>query len=321
MRLRRLFASREQFRNLDRGSVAVMVAASFLPLSMATAVVADGGRVWVEKQSLQSEVEAAALSVAQEWARGGVSCDQGSLDLINMVPSENVSCSVSPLSNGALASVSASGDVSLQFAQLFGRDTARLDASTTVRVGPVGTVSGLRPVAMCAANPGLTQWLSTGGSSTATYTINVNSSNTQCGTTVSGNWAILDFDGGSNSMSDAQNWIANGFQGEIAAGQTIDGDPGIPTPALNLDDQVGRTIVLPVFVNPRLEGSNAMYDVVGFVQVWVVAVNLAGSASQRNVKVIFERGAVTGVPSGPDSPDFGLSSWAVCSFDGKGVCS
>jgi len=321
LRLRRLFVSRERVQDFDRGSVAIMVAASFLPLSMATAVVADGGRVWVEKQSLQSQVEASALSVAQTWARDSVSCDQGSLNLIEMASSGKVSCSVLPLPNGALAAVSASGDVGLQFAQLFGRSTAQVDASTSVRVGPAGTVSGLRPVAMCAANPGLAQWLSTGKSSSATYVINVSSSNAQCGTTVSGNWAILDFDGGSNSMSDAQNWIANGYQGEISAGQTIDGDPGIPTPALNLDDQVGQTIVLPVFVNPRLEGSNAMYDVVGFVQVRVVAVNLSGSASQRNVKVIFERGAVTGVPGGPSSPDFGLSSWAVCSFDGKGVCS
>lgn len=321
MRLRRLFASRERSECTERGSVAIMVAASFLPLSMATAVVADGGRVWVEKQSLQSEVEAAALSVAQTWASGGGSCERSSLDLVQTTSSGDVSCAVSPISNGAIAAVSASGGVDLQFAQLFGRSTAQVEASTSVRVGPAGATSGLRPVAMCAANPGLAQWLSTGKSSTATYTINVSSSNAQCGTTVSGNWAILDFDGGSNSMSDAQKWIANGYPGEILAGQTIDGDPGIPTPALNLDDQVGQTIVLPVFVNPRLEGSNAMYDVVGFVQVRVVAVNLSGSASQRNVKVVFERGAVKGAPGGPSAPDFGLSAWAVCSFDGKGVCS
>lgn len=318
MRLRRLFASRD---DRERGSIAVMVAASFLPLSMATAVVADGGRVWVDKQALQSEVEASALSVAQSWATGSASCDQNSLGLIESVAAGDVVCSVTPLSNGAVASVSATGDVDLQFAQLFGRSTSGISASTSVRIGPAARVSGLRPVAMCAANPALSQWLSSGRSSTATFTINVSSSNAQCGTTVSGNWAILDFDGGSNSMSDAQNWIANGFSGEISSGQTVDGDPGIPTPALRLDGQVGQTITLPVFINPRLEGSNAMYDIVGFVSVRVIQVNLSGSASQRNVKVVFERGAVTGAPGGPSAPDFGLSAWAVCSFDGKGVCS
>lgn len=318
MRRRRLFAFHDDH---DRGSIAVMVAASFLPLSMATAVVADGGRVWVEKQALQSEVEASALSAAQIWAQSGASCDENSLNLVKSVSASDVACSVTSLSNGAIASVSASGNVDLQFAQLFGRSSAGIAASTSVRIGPVARVSGLRPVAMCAENPGLAQWLSTGKSSTATYTINVSSSNAQCGTSVPGNWAILDFDGGSNSMSDAQKWITNGYSGEISAGQTIDGDPGIPTPALRLDDQVGNTISLPVFTNPRLEGSNAMYDVVGFVRVRVVEVNLSGSASQRNVKVVFERGVVRGVPGGSGAPDFGVSAWAVCSFDGKGICS
>ena len=320
MRRRRSSASRDS-RNADRGSIAVMVAASFLPLSMATAVVADGGRVWVEKQSLQSEVEASALSAAQSWAQSGSACDQSSLGLIETVAQSDVSCSVSSLSNGAVAEVSAAGKVNLQFAQLFGRNTAGIAARTAVRVGPAASVSGLRPVAMCAANPGLTQWLNSGKSSTATYTINVSSSNSQCGSTVAGNWAIIDFDGGSNSMSDAQRWIASGYPGEVSSGQTYDGDPGIPTPALNLDDQVGRTITLPVFTNPRLEGSNALYDVVGFVNVRVIAVNLSGSASQRNVQVVFEKGTVAGSPGGPGAPDFGLAAWKICSFDGKGVCS
>ena len=284
---------------------------------MAMAVVADGGRVWMEKQSLQNEVEASALAVAQAHALGGSSCTASALSLVDGSPS----CSVSSTTNGAVATVAASESVALTFAQLFGRDSAGIDASASVRIGPAGSASGLRPVAMCIGNSALTDWLASGKTSTAVYTIGVESTSPECGTDVSGNWGVIDFDGGANSMSDAQDWIAEGYGGTVSVGESLDGDPGIPTPALNLDDQVGQSVVLPIFENPRLVGANAIYDIVGFVRVRIVEVNLSGSASRRNVKVIFEQGTVSGSVGAIDAPDFGLTSWSVCSFDGKGVCS
>jgi Flp pilus assembly protein TadG len=295
----------------------VIVAAAFVPLTMALAVVADGGRVWMEKQKLQNEVEASALAVAQSQALGGASCSAAALALVDGTPT----CSTSTTANGAVATVAASELVALTFAQLFGRDSAGIDASASVRIGPAAGVSGLRPVAMCIGNSALADWLASGRTSTTTYTIGVESTSSECGSDVSGNWGVIDFDGGANSMSDAQDWIANGYGGTVSVGETLDGDPGIPSPALNLDDLVGEIVTLPVFENPRLVGSNATYDIAGFVRVRIVEVNLTGSASNRNVKVMFEPGAVNGSVGGIDAPDFGVTAWSVCSFDGKGVCS
>ncbi len=311
MRPRRSSVSR------DRGSVAVIVAAAFLPLSMGLAVVADGGRVWMEKQRLQNEVEASALAVAQARVVGATSCASTALELVDA----EASCSVTSTANGAVATVAASDAVELRFAQLFGRDSAGIEASASVRIGPATAVSGLRPVAICAANPGVTAWLDSDMTSSTTYRIGVDSQDPGCGSDVSGNWAVLDFDGGANSMSDAQSWISTGYPSSVSTGETIDGDPGIPSPALDLDELVGQSIVLPVFENPRLDGSNALYDVVGFVQVRIVAVRLSGSASGRYVDVVFETGSVRGTAGGVDAPNFGVSTWSVCSFDGKGACS
>ena len=295
----------------------MIVAAAFVPLTMALAVVADGGRVWMEKQELQNDVEASALAVAQASALGGSSCSASALALVDGSPT----CSVQATPNGSVATVAASESVSLAFAQLFGRDTAGIDASASVRIGPAGSAPGLRPVAMCIASEGLVDWLDSGKTSTTIYTIGIDASSAECGSDVAGNWGVLDFDGGANSMSDAQRWIVNGYDGSVTAGETVDGDPGIPSPALNLDELVGQSVDLPVFENPRLEGSNATYDIAGFVRVRIVEVNLTGSASNRNVKVIFEQGTVTGGPGEVTAPDFGLTAWSVCSFDGKGVCS
>ena len=314
MRRRRSSASRDV---TDRGSVAVIVAAAFVPLTMAMAVVADGGRVWMEKQKLQNDVEASALAVAQSSALGGTTCAPSALSL---VPS-GATCSTTTTANGSVATVVASDDVNLHFAQLFGRDSAGIAASASVRIGPTSKITGLRPTAMCVANDALRAWLDSGKSSTTTYTIGIDAESDECGTEVPGNWGILDFDGGANSMSDAQSWIVNGYPGSVSVAESYDGDPGIPSPALNLDEVVGQSVVLPVFANPRLEGANATYDVVGFVKVRIVEVNLTGAASNRNVKVVFEQGTVKGAPGDVAAEDFGVSSWAVCSFDGRGVCS
>jgi Flp pilus assembly protein TadG len=314
MRRRRSSASHD---GSDRGSIAVIVAAAFVPLTMAMAVVADGGRVWMEKQNLQNEVEASALAAAQSTALGGVSCAPSALALV----SSEVTCSTATSTNGSISTVAASDDVNLYFAQLLGRDSAGIAASASVRIGPATSTTGLRPTAMCVANDSLVDWLASGMTSTATYTIGVDASTDECGTDVAGNWGVLDFDGGANSMSDAQDWIVNGYPGSVSVGEVLDGDPGIPSPALNLDEVTGQSVVLPVFANPRLEGANATYDVVGFVKVRIVEVNLTGSASNRNVKVVFEQGSVRGTPGDVTAENFGVSSWAVCSFDGRGVCS
>lgn len=321
MRRRNLFARRDRCGGDERGAVAVLVAVAFVPLTMTLAGVADGGRVWMEKLNLQNKVEAAALAAAQSWATSGSRCPSSALGYASDTHGTVVTCSVMDFPTGDIASVDATGAVDLYFARLIGRSQSIIEASASVRVGPAVSVSGLRPIAMCASNPALTAWLDSGMSSTNTYTVPIQSTDVACGSDVSGNWAVIDFDGGSNSMSDAQSWIANGYSGDVSVGQAMSGDPGIPSPALNLDSLVGQSIVLPVFENPRLDGARALFDVVGFVRVRVIGVQLSGSASNRHVEVAFERGTAPGRPGAPESPNFGVSSWAVCSFDGKGTCS
>lgn len=316
MRRRRSSAHRD---SRDRGSIAVIVAAAFVPLSMALAVVADGGRVWVEKQKLKDDVEASARAVAQEWVLDSVSCSTSAVALAGA----GATCSTSVTANGAVATVTADDSVSLVFAQLFGRSSASIDASVSVRVGAPRTASGLRPLALCAENEALEHWMESGMTSTATFTIGIETEagDDDCGSDVSGNWGVLDLDGGSNSMSDAQNWIVNGYPGSVSVGETLEGDPGIPSPALDLDEIVGQSVVLPVFENPRLDGANAVYDVIGFVKVRIVSVALTGAASNRHVDVVFETGVVNGEVVGTGAPGFGLTTWSVCSLDGRGVCS
>lgn len=316
MRHRRSYANRDRSTR-DRGSIALIVAVAFLPLSMALAVVADGGRVWVEKHELQDSVESSALAVARDYALTGSVCSASALASIG----GDASCSLEARANGAVVTVDSRRDVPLRFAGLFGRDTAEIDSIAAVRVGPAVSVTGLRPLALCQDNSALRSWMASDKTTSVTHTIEVEATESGCGGSVPGNWAMLDFNGGSNSTNETRDWVANGYADSVSTGTSLTGVPGIPSSSLRLDQLVGRSIVVPVFENPRLEGSNAVYDVVGFVGMRVVEVNLTGGAGGRSVVVVFERGVTSGSSGAGGDPDFGLWAWSVCSFERKGVCS
>lgn len=307
----------------DRGSVALIVAFAFVPMSAMFATVADGGLVWWRKQELQNGVEAAAIAAADRHAHGLDACHQSALALVALDADQavNVDCSVNGSSTDGVVTVTGQADVSLNFARMIGRDSAGIDSSASVRVGAVSSASGLRPLAMCVGNPALATWLAGGMTSNADFRIDINASTPACGGSVPGNWAVIDFDGGANSMSAAQSWIQGGYPGSVSVGQTLDGDPGIPSPALQVDSVIGQSFSVPVFANPRLSGSNSLYDIVGFVRVNLVSATLSGSASQRHLVVRFMKYVATGTAGPSTQPSFGSTSYSICSFDSQGDCS
>jgi len=307
----------------DRGSVALIVAFAFVPLSAMFATVADGGLVWWRKQELQNGVEAAAIAAADHYAHGLGPCPPSSLALVVLDGNQasNVDCSATGSSTNGVVTVTGRADVALNFARMIGRDSASIQTSAAVRIGAVSSVSGLRPLAMCAGNPSLATWLAGGMTSNADFRIDINASTAACGGSVPGNWAVIDFDGGPNSMSAAQGWIQNGYSASVRVGQTLDGDPGIPSPALQVDTVVGQSFSVPVFANPRLSGSNSLYDIVGFVRVDLVSATLNGSASQRHLVVRFLKYVTAGTAGPSSQPSFGSTAFSICSFDSQGDCS
>lgn len=307
----------------DRGSVALIVAFAFVPMSAMFATVADGGLVWWRKQELQNGVEAAAIAAADRYTHGLDACHQSVLALVALdgQPAANVDCSVTGSSTNGVISVAGQADVPLNFARMIGRDSAGIHTSASVRIGAVSSASGLRPLAMCVGNPALTSWLAGGMTSNADFRIDINASTAACGGSVPGNWAVIDFDGGPNSMSAAQTWIQDGYSGSVTVGQSLDGDPGIPSPALQVDTVIGQSFSVPVFANPRLSGSNSMYDIVGFVRVNLVSATLNGSASQRHLVVRFVKYVTAGTAGPSSQTSFGSTAYSICSFDSQGDCS
>ena len=131
-------------------------------------------------------------------------------------------------------------------------------------VAPLASAAKLRPFAVCATTA--TQVRASPGT---TFTLPMDNTDHGCGTSA-GNWATLDFDGGSNSTTDLQSWIAAGFDPAFSASghPLVYGDPGFNVNATQtyLDQMItARVFVLPVFDSVVYNGSNAQYRIVGFL--------------------------------------------------------
>lgn len=304
-------------RRSDRGAASALVALALLPITAVTAVGVDAGRVFVERQRIQTAAEAGALAVASQWFRTGVACgaEGGRLVAANAGDEASETCATSGTRFGGIVTVAATKDVDAMFDSIVGRSTSVVASTASVRIGPADAVSGLRPTALCEHSPAIEAWRASGFSTTQQFTVGITG---DCGG-VPGNWGVLDFDGGSNPTTDLQRWIDQGWSGTVRVGQEFSGDPGIPSPALRMDSVIGRVISVPVYDRVRYEGSNSIYRVSSFVTMEVVSVQLSGSSSSRNVVVRFATATVGG-PGGA-APNMGTVALQPCSLDGKGVCS
>ena len=316
-------AERARTRDDDPGIVAILVAVSFLPLALMLALVADAGRVWVAEQRLQNAVEATAAASARDWAAGGSSCGAVALAMLTTDGAAPVtqSCATTGVRTSGTVRVEAAEDVDLMFSGLVGRATSRIDASTAVRLGAASSASGLWPFGLCGDNADIASWIAAGFPAGRTATITFQQQNQRCGGDVSGNWSILDFNGGSSSNSETQSWITSGYTGTVRVGDIVNGSPGAPSTSFNISAIVGRTITMPIYRYPRLNGSNTQHTIVGFARAVVVSARFTGGAAQRSLTVTFTKGSASGDQSSVGGGNFGLISWSVCSIDNHGVCS
>jgi hypothetical protein len=306
----------------DRGSIAVIAAVIFVPLSMMLAVVVDSGRVWVGRSTLHNGVEAAAVAVATTWSNGSPGCSPEDLSFVshNGAQPDDVTCDLSGTPRAGLVKVAASEQVPMIFAGLLGRPTAEVRSSTTVKIGAPSSLKGLWPFGLCWEHDAVTAWLATEMTAPMIAEITFASDGANCGGKVSGNWSVLNFEGGSSSNAVIKQWVLNGYDGWVAVSDEISGNPGVPSSSLNIAEAYGNRIILPLFDNPRLQGSNSIYRIRGFAIARLLEARFTGPSAQRSLTIQFESGMVSGGVGNDSSPFFGATSWAVCSFDSYGDC-
>jgi len=322
------FFRRRHIASGDRGAVSAIVALAILPIIGVTAVGVDSGRVWVDRQRVQTAAEASAMSAAANWSATGTACDGFSTSLVgsNAGATTTYTCTTTGTRTNGVVTVAAKKNVSAMFGSIIGRSSTDVSSTASVKVAALSSAPEVRPTAICAGNPALVEWEHSGFSGTKTYTMGIQQDDDDdgyegiCGR-VPGNWAVLDFDGGSNRNVDTQRWIDEGYEDDVEVDRDFSGDPGIPSPSLNIDQLTGKTVIMPVYDRATGTGATASYHISGFVGVTVVSAKLSGAASQRNMKVKFTPIQVSGAGCSKAASNYGAVTWKPCSLDGNGVCS
>ena len=308
----------------DEGAIAALVAVALIPLVIGLAIVVDSGRVWAERAALQNAVEVAAASAATTWIRSGSICPaqvMSYLTIDDATPASS-SCTSSGVAKDGRITVSASDDTPLFFANLLGRNSAGIDASTTVRTGSTGSLVGVWPVALCETHPSLLEWKSSNFSLTTNFTITLQSGPSSCGNKIGGNWGVLDFNGGANSTSETIGWVQNGYAEALDVGDIVTGNPSAIARSSGIDSMVGRPILIALFDQALASGSNANYRISGFVSATLISARLTGAAASRALTVQFKTEILDrGSASVGTGSNFGITTWAICAYDNTGDCS
>jgi len=310
-------------RRRDDGAIAVIAAVAFLPLCLMVAIVVDGGRVWVGRTRLQNSVEAAAISAAQNWMTRGQACSPTALGVMTTDGSApaSVQCSVTGSNTSGVTWVTATEKIGLTFASLVGRSSSSVTATTGVRIGAAGSAVGVWPFGLCSQVKAVSDWIASGMKTTASTVIRFEDQTQTCSGSVSGNWGVLDFNGGSSSNAETKDWVDNGYLGVVKVGDWIIGSPGAPSSSLDIQSIVGKSVIMPMYSSPQLSGSNVEYRIVGFAKARVDAVQFTGGASSRSIRITLQTGTITGSSSSLGGTNFGLVGVGVCSLDGTGSCT
>ena len=309
----------------DAGTIAVLVAIAMVPIVGLFAVIVDAGRVTAERQQLQTAVEGAALAGAIDRQNGLSACASAATHITNAVgAAPTITCAATGTAAAGTVNVSAATTSDLSLGALFGRDSANITVSAGARTGGATAVSGVRPLSICAEHPALQAWISSGFTDTSTYVVGIESDGATCAGDTPGNWGVLDLDGGSNSTAVTQGWINNGYDGVLQVPSTIDGDPGIPSPAFDLTAIIGQPIVVPIFANATDTGQNAQFSIVGVVGIVIEEATLNGTASGRHVRLHFTTETGSATPTGCCTTgtqiDAGVTAARLCNLDGTGDC-
>jgi hypothetical protein len=271
------------------------------------AFVTDFGMAYANKRVLQNGADAAALAAAQEIAEvasptADCSAIEGSMEDSTRTVAEayfaengpsgdagiapdatgyNIDCS----SGRLLVEVATQQTSSNFFGPVFGaehEDGIPLQASAKAAVAPPNAVIGVRPLAICSVDAEALR----DSPAESRYIIYDNDDDRGCGA-ASGNWGLLNLDGGPNGTPELREWIEGGYDEEFGGTDTCEdadiecteGTPGFRNSLTgSLEFILGEKIVIPVFDSVSGSGSNAMYHVQGFISVQVCGWRLNGSA-------------------------------------------
>lgn len=300
----------------EEGAIAIIVAITLLLFMGLLAVTVDAGQLWTQRRTLVKATDAAALDAAQQGARGGSPCAVVGTRLAANAAVDGDACTAGTTGAASWVRVEAQRTVDFAFAPVFGVASEQVRSASTARWGAPLQASGLRPFGACATHPDLAG-VGAGSAGTTIRLVIGSSGEATCDADAPGQFLWWDFDGGSNSTPELRDWVLNGYDGEIAVGDEVEGAPG----ARNALESAVRSlasrrqeIVVPLYDTLSGSGATARYRVAGFLGAVVTDVKMGGGGEDY-VEVEVAPTLVDGDCCGPPTSDFGVATIELCAID------
>jgi Flp pilus assembly protein TadG len=288
----------------ERGQAVIMTVIFLTVLVGAAAIVTDVGAWYRQQRQAQATADAAALAGAQVLpgdtttaqtlaAQYAASNGGGVKDITlrsDFQPNDTVVVKVEK-------------DVPSFFANIFAIDHATVDATAAARADVPEQVAGAAPIVVNKLHP-----LLSGPGCPCFH----QSTTLPLGKTgAPGAFALVDLNSGSNANGDLAKWIENGYDGYLSIGDYFS-NTGAQFSSSNiqtaLSDRIGTELLFPVYDKLAGGGSNAAYEVIGWVAFHLTSFDTVGNSGDISgwfTKVIWD-----GLQSSSNQnlPDFGVYS-------------
>lgn len=322
----------------ERGVTGAIVTVMLTVFLGMTAFVIDLGDAWQSRRNLVTATDAAALAATQEYVLGGTGCNAVAAGFVanNFNGATMTDCTHTPRSGGTPGRVTVTADyeVTFNFARAIGINSKTVSSTTVVSYDRTSTVTGgLRPFGLCAGVLGsLTPTVVPGNGEIYRIYYGKDEHPTTCaGIPISGNWGILDFDGGSNPQTQINCWTEFGYSSPdecgddegagVSIGDLIEGNPGAYSNALKDEMEFLLTVeyfTLPIFDTVSGPGGNAEFRIDNFAAVKLHGFKLTGPEKNRYLEIEFLDRVVSGT-GGSDDTSYGAYVIAICAVDGTSV--
>ncbi len=293
----------KRLRN-ERGQAVIMTVIFLTVLVGAAAIVTDVGAWYRQQRQAQATADAAALAGAQ-------------LLPVDTTTAQTLAAQYAASNGGGVKDITLRSDfqpndtvvvkvekdVPSFFANIFSIDHATVDATAAARADVPEQVAGAAPIVVNKLHP-----LLSGPGCPCFH----QSTTLPLGKTgAPGAFALVDLNGGSNANVDLAKWIENGYDGYLSIGDYFS-NTGAQFSSSNvqtaLSDRIGTELLFPVYDKLSGGGSNAAYEVIGWVAFHLTSFETVGNSGDVSgwfTKVIWDGLQSSG---NQNLPDFGVYS-------------
>jgi Flp pilus assembly protein TadG len=269
----------------ERGQAFVLAAVAMVMCCGMAALVLDVGNWFRDKRRLQGTADAAALAGAQQLPTNSSGAQTMALSYANQNGGDVAGADIvitSVYEPNDTIEVTGRRTSPGIFSQAIGIAGSNITAHAKARVGPPAQALAVAPMVVYCDHPLINNC---NNNHTPQFGVNTHMDFDDMG--APGAFGMLDLEGGNGTVGSSKEaaWILTGFDKYLDLGM-YDSDPGAKFSSSNiqnaLDARLNTVLLFPVFKTLTGGGSNAKYDIIGWIGFHLLSYTVHGNNATLN---------------------------------------